>query len=81
MSRGKRDYSPILTTSKYDIKSIYDPLGKFQSATGSAQRILKKRNRSTNSQALSLKRHGGSLVNGPTLKRGKSSMRTTKCEL
>lgn len=26
LSRGKRDYSPILTTSKYDIKSLYDPL-------------------------------------------------------
>ena len=79
-SRDKRDYSPILTTSKYDIKSIYDPLGKYAS-TGSVQRLLKKRTRSTNSHGLSLKKLGGSFLNAPSMKRGKSSIRTTKCEL
>jgi hypothetical protein len=26
-AKNKRDYSPIITTSKYDLKQIYDPLG------------------------------------------------------
>ena len=79
-SRDKRDYSPILTTSKYDIKSIYDPMGKYAS-TGNVQRLLKKRNRSTASHGPSLKRLGGGSANAASLKRGKSSIRTTKCEL
>ena len=42
LSRGKRDYSPILTTSKYDIKSLYDPFNgaRTRHSASSVQRNL-----------------------------------------
>ena len=89
LSRGKRDYSPILTTSKYDIKSLYDPFNgaKTRHSASSVQRNQPHNNkrrthRASQSQTAYLKRHGGSLVLASSKRLGgKSSLNMTKCEL
>lgn len=64
----KRDYSPIITTSKYDLKHIYDPLGHSQHPP----RPNRTRNRIT-ARANS---------HGPRTRRlVTNSMRTTKTDL
>lgn len=59
-AKHKRDYSPIITTSKYDLQQIYDPLGnnkkrenRYSSVNNShdnysKNKIIKNHNYTTN---------------------------------